>query len=175
LLRSPHDVAAQAEHITARLLELTKSEDPGIALRAMAQWSKLAEGGLLKPPTTAQHIDRDRLLSDLEGLYRKAFGEAHDGIELPSSTGEAKEEREGPVIDVESDETVISELAPVCAVEEPLSRLPPPSPTDQDTAVESESVEESVTDEEAYAWVLAPIPGHFGAKTRRRIRVRVSL
>jgi hypothetical protein len=53
LLRSPHDAAAQAEHIAARLLELTKDPDPAVALRAIAQWGKLADAGLLKPPPGA--------------------------------------------------------------------------------------------------------------------------
>src|SRR6516225_6541953 len=43
LTLSHYDAAAQAEHVTARLLELTKDPNPSVALRAIAQWGKLAE------------------------------------------------------------------------------------------------------------------------------------
>jgi hypothetical protein len=82
LLRSPHDAAIQAEHVSARLLELSKSSEPSIALRAIAQWGKLAEAGLLKSPTTSakqsdaadRPIETARIIEELRGLYQEALG-----------------------------------------------------------------------------------------------------
>ena len=82
LLRSPHDMVAQAEHIAARLLELSKSSEPSVALRAIAQWGKLADAGLLNPPPSAAkqsnvatgHIERAQIIEELKGLYATALG-----------------------------------------------------------------------------------------------------
>ena len=82
LLRSPHDAAAQSEHIAARLLELTKSPEPEVALRAIAQWAELEKRRLLRPRPIEQHADRGQRPSDderrqiinqLRALYQKTL------------------------------------------------------------------------------------------------------
>ena len=83
LLRSPHDAAAQSEHIAARLLELTKSPEPEVALRAIAQWAELekalaleAASNLNNPPTARRcpsADDRRQIIDQLRALYQKAL------------------------------------------------------------------------------------------------------
>jgi hypothetical protein len=101
LLRSPHDAAAQAEHIAARLLELTKSPEPEVALRAISQWAKLREAGLLRPAAIDQPTingrqpsadERRQILDELKALYQKAVPTPQNGAEPldPSCTDPAK-------------------------------------------------------------------------------------
>jgi hypothetical protein len=158
LLRSPHDATAQAEHIAARLLELTKDPDSVVALRAIAQWSKLAEAGLLKRPEVYDK-EKDSLIDELMGLYQKSAIEAQLRPllqEQPESTPQ--------VIDVESEQ-----LAPMSVAEaSPVRSLLPP--TEQDSADRPEAPEESIVKTDVYEW--QNLPGYFGKSRRVRVRIR---
>jgi hypothetical protein len=179
LLHSPHDAAAQADHVAARLLELSKSQEPAVALRAIAQWGKLAEAGLLKPPTTAavqgdviaRRIERARMIDDLKGLYEKAFGaKGPQRNELVVSTKtQSIEEVDCQIV---SDGAVPGELPAISAMDQSLQSLPE-CPTDQEAAgtpIPPEVTEEAVQQEDEYEWQYQP--GSFGKPRRVRVRVR---
>lgn len=164
LLRSPHDAAAQAEHIAARLLELTKSPEPTVALRAIGQWAKLAKGGLLPPTIPAkqgnvvpEHIERTRLLEDLRGLYQKALG----------TNGQPRRE-----LVVSTDPPSTQEAEPVSTMEEAVQSAPD-FPADQDAdggSFQLTASEEGTLDSDEYEWQQQP--GSFGKARRVRVRVR---
>jgi hypothetical protein len=176
LLRSPHDAAAQAGHIAARLLELTKNPDPSVALRAIAQWGKLAEAGLLKPPHAIDNREKDRLVDELMTFYSKksAGEERHAAAPLLPLTPEP--EGDDQVIDVES---TLSEPDPISVAEDPSLRSLLP-PTDQDraerpvlpevpeeTGMKTEIPIASETDRLAPRVKLEPVPGFFPQRFRR--------
>jgi hypothetical protein len=175
LLRSPHDMVAQAEHIAARLLELSKSSEPSVALRAIAQWGKLAEAGLLKPPTTAAEqcdvairpMETAGIIDQLRGLYAKALGENWRRNELAAPT--TTEEADGQIM---SDGELLGELPGISMEEEPLQSLPE-FLTNQDAGdgpVSPEVPEEAVLQTDEYEWQYQP--GSFGKPRRVRVRVR---
>jgi len=162
LLRSPHDAAAQAEHVAARLLELTKDPDPAVALRAIAQWGKLVEAGLLKPHSAADDAEKARLVDELMALYHEEFAAEGQAEPLRPLTPDQREDA-AAVIDVESEE-----MPPMSEVEAPPIRSLLPS-TDKDDAgrpVLEEAPEESAV----YEW--KSLPGYFGKPRRVRVRVR---
>jgi hypothetical protein len=178
LLRSPHDAGAQTEHIQARLIELTKNADPAIALRAIAQWGKLAQAGLLKPPPSAAkqgnvaagHGERARIVEQLKTLYEKALGPSwQQRNELVVATKANSIE--------EVDCQIVSDCAPgelpaISMVDEPVETELEPA-TDQDAQGESpppEAPEETALETEAYEW--RPRPGDFGRARRIRVQIR---
>lgn len=138
LQRSPHSVAAQAEHVAARLLELSKSADPEIALRAIAQWGKLADAGLLQPPPSnakqanvaAAHVERARIIEELKALYGRALGPGwQQRNELVASINAGS--REGVGGEGGDDVALINEPPRSSRMDEPLQSLAG-HPTDQD-------------------------------------------
>jgi hypothetical protein len=179
LLRSPHDVTAQADHIAARLLELSKSQEPAVALRAIAQWGKMAEAGLLNPPIVAGHrtevstqrVDKAQILEDLRRLYREGLeGKGQQRKELLGSTN--AEPMQGTDCQILSDGAVLGELPAISMEEEPLRSLPE-SPTNQDAigvVFLPEAREEPALQTEEYEWQYQP--GFFGKPRRVRVRVR---
>jgi hypothetical protein len=174
LLHAPHDAAAQAEHITARLLELTKSREPGVALRAIGQWAKMMEAGLLKVPLAAHASERERLVDDLMAFYEKAaVVKAQNEIALPPpAIPKSEGEFHGPVVDIESDDTALSEVVPPPVVEELPSRSLPPSFANHGTSDgrdQPEPTQQQTTTTPEYQWVN--LPGHFGKARKRRVRI----
>lgn len=176
LLRSPHDAAAQAEHIAAKLLELSKSPDPAIALRAIVQWGKLAQAGLLKPPSVAGHrtevsgqrVDKAQVLEELRRLYREGLGaKGQQRNELVASTNaESIQEADDQI---EPDGASVSE-PPLSSREEPLQSLVE-CPTDQDAPGEPiprevliDAAPESLKPDN---YELVAIPGRFPVHFRR--------
>jgi hypothetical protein len=179
LLHSPHDVVAQAEHVAARLLELTKSAEPAVALRAIAQWAKLAETGLLKPPaaTVRQRDaatpppDRARIVNELRAIYHRTLAaEGQHGNELVGSTRpEALPAAEGQSF---ADDALSGELAPASAIDKPLE-LTRSSSTDEVAdggLVLSEGDEGTSANDDEFEWVN--VPGSFGKARKVRVRVR---
>jgi hypothetical protein len=171
LLRSPHDMVAQAEHIAARLLELSKNSEPSVALRAIAQWGKLAEAGLLKPSpggakqgnVAAGHIERARIIDELRGLYEKALGPSWpQQNELVPSTNAATQEADGQIL---SDGAVLGERTAILTEDEPLLTESPES-----GSVPPGLPEEAVPQTDEYEWQYQP--GSFGKIRRVRVRVR---
>jgi hypothetical protein len=155
LLRSPYDAAAQAEHVAARLLELSKSSDPDIALKAISQWTKLAAAAQLKPPPSARDTEKARLIID-EIL---SFAEAQHAAPPPLPLAPDQDD-DAAVIDLQPEE-----LAPVSVVT-PSPLLPS---TDQDDA--AGSVQQGGPEEGAvFAW--KQLPGYFGRSRLVRVRVR---
>jgi hypothetical protein len=177
LLHSPHDLQAQADHIAARLLELSKSQEPAVALRAIAQWGKLAEAGLLKPPTVAapdsdvagRQSERARILDDLRRLYEKALGTKGQRRNelLGSSTGSIQENYCHALYDsaAHGEPPAISAI-----VEESLQSLPEP-PGDQDRAggpIPPEVLLDAAPETlKPGNYELVPIPGRFPTQFRR--------
>ena len=182
LQHSPHDQAAQAEHIAARLLELTKNPDPAIALRAVAQWGKLAQAGLLKPPPSAAkqgnvatgHIERAQIIEELKGLYATALGPSwQQRNELVASIN--AESTEGADGQSEDDAESVDEPPRSSWMDEPLQSLAG-RPTDQDEMGGSMTPEvligaapESL--QPAGGYELVPIPGSFPPRYRRAPRL----
>jgi hypothetical protein len=177
LLHSPHDAQAQSQHIQARLIELSKSSEPSVALRAIAQWGKLAQAGLLKTPTdvtppyvAAPQSERARIIDELRGLYQKALGpEGQHPNELPGSTNaeSIQESYCHTFYDGASGEPPAISVA-----EEPLQSLPE-CPTDQETGgtpAPPEVMEEAVQQPDEYEWQYQP--GSFGKPRRVRVRIR---
>jgi hypothetical protein len=119
LLHSPHDPAAQTDHIVARLIELSKDANPEVALRAIAQWSKLAEAGLLKPPVVEaradQPFDRAQAIDELRRLYAKALSKTENEVLRPPSA--EPQEVTGQVIDIEADDMPADMPGPISAPE----------------------------------------------------------
>jgi hypothetical protein len=195
LLRSPHDAAAQTDHIVARLIELSKDANPEVALRAIGQWSKLAEAGLLKPPPLETHadqpFDRAQAIGELRRLYANALGRTETENELLAPRSAESQEVAGQVIDIEADDMPADVPMPLYAREETPSAPPLPR-ADQDRennsgltkipeeiALKSDvwSPVGSPDDEEGHAtttpasapYVMQRItpPGHFPPKFRR--------
>jgi len=172
LLRSPHDVAAQSEHIAARLLELTKDSDPEVALRAIAQWSKLAEAGLLKPPIVAGHaaptIDRAQVISKLRSLYHKALGPPQTGTQLLDPQPSAAKDADGFVIEGAHEPTTITGPALLSTQDE----LPPAlqaAQNDGDDQAQTEVPAKRSRWPGEYEWQY--LPGSFGKARRARVRI----
>jgi hypothetical protein len=155
---------AQAEHVTARLLELTKDPDSSIALRAIAQWAKLTEAGLLKPPEAVSQAQNDRIIDELLSLVKA------DHEPEPLRTLTLKSDDNGGVFDVESEGTTIGERVPIPETEaSPMRSLFPP--TDQESAAQSlpaEGPEDPDVTTDEVEW--RNLPGYFGKP--RRVRVR---
>jgi hypothetical protein len=133
---------------------LTKDPDSVVALRAIAQWSKLAEAGILKRPEVYDK-EKDSLIDELMGLYQKSAIEAQLRPliqEQPESTPQ--------VIDVESEE-----LAPLSVAEaSPVRSLLPPN--EQDIPDRPEAPVKT----DVYEW--QNLPGYFGKSRRVRVRIR---
>jgi hypothetical protein len=177
LLRSPHDAAAQAEHIAARLLELTKNPEPAVALRAIAQWGKLAEAGLLKPPPGAakqgnvagEHNERARIIDELRGLYEKALGPSWPQRNelILSIKAESIQETDDQS---EDDAALLDARPPGSRVEEPLQSLAD-SPIDQEEVggpMPSEVLIDAAPESlEPGDYDLVAIPGRFPVQFRR--------
>jgi hypothetical protein len=164
LLHSPHDAAAQAEHITARLLELTKDSDPTVALRAIAQWAKLSEEGLLRPRPAASEGEKDQLVEELIALYNKASVEAQsEAAPLRSRIPEQQAQSTVQVIDVKSEELASSlpvrSLLPATGQDRPDPPVPPETP--ERAAMKTDTCE----------WRLEAVPGFFPPRFKR-VRVR---
>jgi hypothetical protein len=173
LLRSPYDATAQAQHIVARLLDLSKDPDPAIALRAIAQWGKLAEAGLLKPPGI-DDTERDRLVDELVGLYERASAVRvqNETVLLAPGIPKSEEESDGQVVDVEIADTELSEAVPLPVVEELPSQSLPPWVAHHKTAEgldQPECTQQHTATTPEYEWVN--LPGHFGKARRRRVRI----
>jgi hypothetical protein len=173
LLRAPHDVAAQTDHVAARLLELTKDSDPIVALRAIAQWAKLAEAGLLKPPVI-DNTERDRLVDELMAFYERAsvVKVQNETVLLAPRVPKSEEESDGPVVNVESTDTELSEAVPLTVVEELPSQSPPQWVGYHKTAEgldQPECTQQRTATSPEYAWVN--LAGHFGKARRRRVRI----
>ena len=182
LSRSPFDMAAQAQHVAARLLELSKSSEPSVALRAIAQWGKLAEAGLLKSqPTVAQQgdiaagrIERARIIEELKGLYATALGPgSQQRNELVASIN--AESSEGADGQGEDDGASVDEPPRSSWMDEPLQSLAG-RPTDQDEMggpmtreVLIGAAPESL--QPAGGYELVPIPGSFPPRYRRAPRL----
>jgi hypothetical protein len=164
LLHSQHDVAAQVEHITARLLELTKDPDPAVALRAIAQWAKLSEGGLLKPRPAVSETEKALVDELIAAVYNKPSVEAQsEAAPLRSLTPEEQEESTVQVIDVESEELASSlpvrSLLPATGQDRPDPPVPPETP--ERAAMKTDTCE----------WRLESVPGFFPRRLKR-VRVR---
>jgi hypothetical protein len=173
LLRAPHDFVAQADHVAARLLELTKDSDPVVALRAIAQWAKLAEAGLFKPPVI-DNTERDRLVDELMAFYERASAVKIQNETVLLAPGIPKSEAEGDglVVDVESADTELSEALPLPVIEELPSKSLPPWVAHHKTSEgfdQSECTQQHTATAPEYEWVN--LPGHFGKARRRRVRI----
>jgi hypothetical protein len=170
-------MVAQAEHIAARLLELTKNPEPVVALRAIAQWGKLAEAGLLKPPTTADHrpeasaqrVDRAQILEDLRRLYREgleASGRQRNEFGASINTGSIQ----GADAQSEHNAASLNDPPPSSMMEEPLQSLAE-CPTDQDAIDESIPpevlIDAAPENSKPGHYDLVAIPGHFPVRFRR--------
>ena len=182
LLRSPHDAAAQAEHIAARLLELSKHSQPAVALKAISQWAKMAQAGLLKPPPSAAkqgnvaagHIERAQIIEELKGLYATALGpSSQQRNELVASINAGSIElADGKD---EDDVGAMNEPPRSSWMDEPLQSLAG-RPTDQDEMggpmtreVLIGAAPESL--QPAGGYELVPIPGSFPPRYRRAPRL----
>jgi hypothetical protein len=163
LLRSPHDVVAQSEHIAARLLELTKNPESEIALRAIAQWAKLAESGLLRsrpiegrtgiesPPSPDE---RRQLIDHLRALYQKVLSKPRDASEPFRRTITELSEPHDLVVDGEMCDTTTnaSSLAATANLE----------------ACEEASIGDLIERlEPVEEFILAAVPGRFPPRLRR--------
>ena len=163
LLRSPHDAAAQSEHIAARLLELTKSPEPEVALRAIAQWAELEKRGLLRPRPIEQSADsgrrpsaddRRQIIDQLRALYQKALPKPQNFAE---QLGQPITELPKPhdlAIDVELTDTASTVTPQAMAVDDASCE---PSPVDNSMK----------RPEPIKKFGLAPIPGYFPPRFRR--------
>ena len=183
LLRSPHDMVAQAEHVSAKLLELTKSDDPAVALRAIREWAKLASAGLLKPPPITARVENARppsaeerreIINQLREIYANALPKEKNGTK---PLGRSRPEPTKPyslVVDVEPNGTATAVAAGPSDREELLSASLPTS-NDEDfgmTTVGDDETEpalgaEAVADGSTGEWKLTPIPGSFPQRFQR--------
>jgi hypothetical protein len=107
-------------------------------------------------------------------FYEKASGiEAkHVTALLASGTPQSDEEGDGPVVDLEGDDTADCELTPMSAGEELPARSLPPSCSDHETTDgldQPEWMQQSTVTTPEYEWVN--LPGHFGKAQRRRVRI----
>ena len=164
LLRSPHDAEAQAEHIAARLLELTKSPEPEVALRAIAQWGKLAEAGVFKPSAVELHTanrrqpsvdERRQIVNQLRALYQKALPKPQNFAEQLGQPITELPKPHDSDIDVEPADTA--------------STVPPQAMVVVDASYEEPfAVNDSMKrPEPVEKFRLAPIPGYFPPRYRR--------
>jgi hypothetical protein len=177
LLKSPFDSAAQTEHIAARLIEMSKSAEASVALKAIAAWTKLAEAGLLKPPPVAGHraevaaqgVDKAQILDELRKLYREglaAKGQQRNELVTSINTGSIQ----GADGQSEHNAASFNEPPPSSMMEEPLQSLTE-CPTDQD-AIDEPIPPEVAIDAVPESLKLGDydrvaIPGHFPVRFRR--------
>jgi hypothetical protein len=160
------NVAGQVEQVAARLIELSKNPDPGIALKAIAEWGKLVESGALQPPATARNaqsapardVEVDRVIDELIALVD---GGQHQPEPLLLLTPEP--DKDDQVIDIEPEK-----MTPMSDVGEPPVRSLLP-PADQDDTIRPLQPQAQET-EAVYEW--RPLPGYFGKSRCIRVRIR---
>jgi hypothetical protein len=160
------NVAGQVEQVAARLIELSKNPDPGIALKAIAEWGKLVKGGALRPPATAhnaqsatvRHVETDRVIDELIALAAEA---QHQADPLLLLTPEP--DSDGQLVDIEAEE-----MAPMLDMGEPPVRslLPPAGQDDAVQPLQPQAQKEDAV----YEW--KPLPGYFGKSRCIRVRIR---